>query len=257
MNRPLMNKIVLITGASSGIGEACALHCAKEGANIILAARRIEKLEKLSKRIEEEFQVHCYVMKLDVTHLKTVDESIQHLPQEWKKIEILINNAGLALGLETFQAGKHEDWDRMIDTNIKGLLYVTRAVLPDMIVRQQGHIVNIGSISGHETYSGGVVYCLTKHAVTAMSEGLRKDLLGTPIRVSLISPGMVKTEFSKVRFKEDETRAEKVYEGLTPLYAEDIAEAVVFCITRKPHINIKEIFILPTDQASTTMVHRK
>lgn len=257
MSKKLTNKVVFITGASSGIGEACAIQCAEEGAHVILAARRIEKLQKLAERLKNEFKVQTLVLALDVRNRLSVEKNIQNLPEPWKEIDILINNAGLALELDPLAKNTLEDCDIMIDTNIKGLLYMTKALLPEMLSRNEGHIVNIASLAGHETYPGGTVYCATKHAVIALSEGLRKDLFGTKIRVSLVSPGAVKTELSQVRFKGDEAKAEKVYQGYTPLTADDIAESILFCITRKPHININEIIILPTDQASVTMIHKK
>lgn len=256
MEKQLQDQTILISGASSGIGEACAYHCAKAGANLILAARRLEKMNQLAKRIRDEYQVNVHILKLDVRNHASIQTTIQNLPPEWKKIDALINNAGLAMGFDPLYEMPIDDFDAVIDTNIKGLFYLTRAVVPAMIARNKGHIINLGSISGHETYAGGVAYCATKHAVTALTQGLKKDLLGTTIRVSLISPGMVETEFSEVRFKNDVSRAKAVYEGMTPLSAKDIAECVVFSLTRPAHVNISEILVFPVDQASTTMIHR-
>jgi len=253
----LKDKTILITGATSGIGKACALLCAEKGANLILVARRSKQLETLANHIINKLNSSIHLLKLDIRNRTEVDKKIQELPETWKKIDILVNNAGLALGKDRLDQASMQDCIDMIDTNFKGLLYVTKAILPGMINHNHGHIINIGSISSHETYSGGIIYCATKHAIAALSNGLKKDLLGTAIRVSLISPGMVKTEFSNVRFKGNIKKAEAIYEGMTPLSAEDVAETIVFCVTRPPHVNISEILILPTDQASTTMIHRR
>ncbi len=253
----LKNKIVCITGASSGIGEACAIACAIEGAHLILVARRFEKLEALAHTLGHQYTVRVKIISLDVRDSKGINKAFSDLPTEWKNIDVLINNAGLALGRDSLDHTSLEDCDTVIDTNIKGIIYSTKAVLPNMIARNQGHIVNIGSIAGHETYAGGAIYCATKHALGALSRALKKDLLGTAIRVSLISPGMVKTAFSAVRFKGDSEKAEKVYANMTPLTADDIAESIIFCLTRPAHVNISEILILPTDQSGISEVHRK
>ncbi len=253
----LKDKIVCITGASSGIGEASAIACAIEGAHLILIARRLEKLEALARTLNHQYAVRVQIMPLDICDAKALEKAFSTLPPEWKKIDVLINNAGLALGRESLAKTSTEDCDTVIDTNLKGLIYSTKAVLPEMIERNQGHIVNIGSISGHETYAGGSVYCATKHAVLGLTTALKKDLLGTAIRVSLISPGVVKTEFNDVRFKGDHEKAEKVYAHMTPLSAMDIAESIVFCLTRPAHVNISEILILPSDQPGISEVHRK
>ena len=245
----LNNKVVFITGASSGIGAACAKAFAEKGAKLLLCSRNPEKITSY------EAEVHTF--KCDVRHKIEVNNAIETLPEEWKRIDFLINNAGLAAGLDNVHEANIQDWEDMIDTNIKGLLYVTRKILPDMVKRNAGHIINIGSISGHEIYPKGAVYCATKHAVDVLSRGLRMDLLGTKIRVSSVDPGMVETNFSNVRFKNDTKRAKAVYDGMTPLTPEDIADAVLYCATRPPHVNINDMIIMPTDQACATMVSRK
>ncbi|MDY7002561.1 MAG: SDR family oxidoreductase [Cyanobacteriota bacterium] len=250
------NKIVLITGASSGIGESCANVFAQAGANLILAARRQEKLEKLADELTKKFQCKTYLLKLDVRDRSSVESAINSLPDSWKSIEILINNAGLSRGLEKLHVGDFNDWEEMIDTNVKGLLYMTRYVVPGMVNRGEGHVVNIGSIAGRGAYPGGNVYCASKAAVRAISEGLKQDLLGTPVRVTEIQPGLVETEFSDVRFHGDTEKAKNVYKDLTPLTGDDIADLVFFCVTRSPHVNISELLVVPTDQANATMVHR-
>lgn len=252
----LKNKIVLITGASSGIGAACAHAFAQQGAKIILTARRKNELQALAVKLQTLHNVETLCLPLDVTKKDLVHETLQHIPTQWQPIDILINNAGLALGLDKIQDGDINDWDTMIDTNLKGLLYITKTILPMMVKRKQGHIINIGSISGHDVYSGGVIYCATKFAVNAITKGLKKDLLGTKVRVSSVDPGIVETDFSKVRFKGDEKRATKVYQGFNPLIPEDIADAVIYCATRPAHINIREMIVMPTDQASVEMVDR-
>jgi len=253
----LKDKVVFVTGASSGIGEATAQAFAGLGARILMCARRAERLEKLAQALESEHKAAAHYFRLDVRDQAAVDRAIAGLPSEWRAIDVLVNNAGLSRGLDKLPNGLVDDWEEMIDTNVKGLLYVSRAVLPGMIERGRGHIINIGSIAGHELYPGGNVYCATKFAVRALSKGLRLDLSGTPIRVSEVAPGMVETEFSIVRFHGDAERAGKVYQGLTPLGPDDIAEAVVWCATRPLHVNVSEVVIMPTAQASTTLVHRK
>ncbi len=253
----LENAIVLITGASSGIGAACATLFARAGARLILAARRQDRLQELALDLQQAYGTQSYLLALDVRDGSEVQRALRSLPPPWAAIDILINNAGLSRGLDKLHTGVLQDWEEMIDTNLKGLLYVTRAVLPGMVERGRGHVVNIGSIAGRQTYPGGNVYCASKAAVRAISEGLKLDLLGTPIRVTEIQPGLVETEFSEVRFHGDQARAAAVYQGLTPLTAMDVAEVVVFAVTRPPHVNISEVLLLPTDQASTTLVHRR
>ncbi len=251
----MQGKIVFITGASSGIGAACAHTFAQAGARLILAARRLEGLEKLAAQLPTTTDV--YLIKLDVRDRSAVTQEIANLPSEWAEVEILINNAGLARGLELFPDAEVNDWEEMIDTNIKGLLYMTRYIIPGMLDRGRGHIINIGSIAGHAAYPKGSVYCGTKAAVKLISEGLKQDLIGTPIRVSSVDPGLVETEFSIVRFHGDEAKANKVYEGLTPLSAMDVADVILFCATRPAHVNINDVVLMPVDQSSATLVYRR
>jgi serine 3-dehydrogenase len=253
----LENKVVFITGASSGIGRSCARAFAQQGARLILAARRHERLEELAVELNRKLGEDIFFLVFDVRDQGAVERAVTELPTGWSDIEVLVNNAGLSRGLDKLHEGKLEDWEEMIDTNIKGLLYISRAVIPGMVKKGQGHIINIGSIAGYEVYPGGNVYCATKFAVRALSRGLRLDLSGTNIRVSEVAPGMVETEFSLVRFRGDKERAGKVYQGLTPLSPDDIADAVVYCATRPPHVNISQIMVMPTAQASATLVHRK
>ncbi|WP_414583132.1 SDR family oxidoreductase [Scytonema sp. PCC 10023] len=252
----LQNQIVLITGASSGIGAACAKVFANAGAKLILAARRLERLQELVETLHTT-SLQFHLLQLDVSDRSAVESAISTLPPAWSEIDILINNAGLSRGLDKLHEGDIQDWEEMIDTNIKGLLYLTRYVVPGMVKRDRGHIVNIGSIAGHQTYPNGNVYCGTKAAVRAISEGLKQDLLGTPIRVSSVDPGMVETEFSEVRFHGDSDRAKKVYQGVTPLTADDVADVIFFCVTRPSHVNINEVVLMPVDQASATLVNRR
>ncbi len=253
----LKNKIIFITGASSGIGTACAKQFASMGAKLLLCARRLDLLNKLKTQLQSEHGVEVYTFSMDVQQSVQVTETLKTLPDEWQHVDVLINNAGLAAGLDPIQDGNLQDWEDMINTNIKGLLYVTRGILPQMVERNVGHIINIGSIAGHQVYPKGAVYCATKQAVNALSHGLRMDLLGTKIRVSTVDPGAVETNFSAVRFKGDTKRAAAVYEGMEPLRPDDVADAVVYCATRPLHVNISEIIIMPTDQASATMMSRK
>jgi serine 3-dehydrogenase len=264
--------VVLVTGASSGIGAACGRAFAGAGAHVILAGRRTERIEAAAGQLRAEFGVETLPITLDVTQrdqvfavlgnpstilrLRSGCSSGQALPARWAAIDVLVNNAGLSRGLDKLQEGQLRDWEEMIDTNLKGLLYVTRAVLPGMIARGRGHVINLGSIAGREAYPGGNVYCATKSAVAMLTRGLRIDLLGTPIRVTCIEPGMVETEFSVVRFHGDRERAARVYQGLQPLTAEEIADAILYCATRPPHVNVQDMLITPTAQASATMAHR-
>lgn len=253
----LKDSVVFITGASSGIGASCAKQFAQQGVKLLLAARRVNRVNALADLLKKEWRIPVHVFGLDVRNQEEVERVLQSLPEEWKSIDVLVNNAGLSRGLNKLQEGTIADWDEMIDTNVKGLLYVTRAILPGMISRGRGHIINIGSIAGHSVYPAGNVYCASKYAVKALSEGLKMDLLGTPIRVSSIDPGLVETEFSLVRFHGDSERAKKVYEGLQPLTPDDIADAVIYCATRPPHVNINEVVVMPVAQASVTLVHRQ
>ncbi len=253
----LKGKTVFITGASSGIGEATAHAFAAEGARLLLAARRLDRLNAMQPELLEKgaTAVHCFA--LDVRDNAQVEKQLNALPAEWKAIDVLINNAGLSRGLEKVHEGKIQDWEEMIDTNIKGLLYVTRAVVPEMVSRGSGHIVNLGSTAGHLTYPGGAVYCGTKAAEQSINDGLRQDLLGTPVRVTSIDPGMVETEFSEVRFHGDKERAAKVYQGLTPLTPADVADAIVWAVSRPAHVNIARILMTSIDQANSLLFNRR
>ncbi len=253
----LSKKITFITGASSGIGKACAERFSGEGSNLILAARRNDRLKRLSETLKKKYRVKVYTLKLDVRNLDEVKAAVASLPVEWKKIDILINNAGLARGFSKVYEGDTEQWDEMIDTNVKGLLYVTRQVLPFMVKRKKGHIINVGSTAGHEVYANGNVYCATKFAEKALTQSTRVDVLDKNIKVSSVDPGMVLTEFSDVRFSGDNSRAKKVYAGLKPLKPEDVAESILFCATRPAHVNINEVILTPIAQASSTQVYRK
>jgi len=252
-----MKKIALITGATSGIGEATAFLLAKNDFDIIITGRRKDLLEKVSYKLEVETTAKVHVLCFDIRKYSEVHEAVLSIPDTWRKIDVLVNNAGLAAGLDPIQEGNLEDWEQMIDTNIKGLLYMTREITPWLIEKGSGHIVNIGSIAGKDIYPKGNVYCATKSAVDALTKGMRMDLVKHNIKVTCIAPGMVETEFSMVRFKGDSAKAAKVYEGVTPLYAEDIAQVILFAVTRPPHVNIDEMLIMPTAQASTTIINRK
>jgi len=255
--RKIENKTVFITGASAGIGKACAMAFAEEGADLLLAARRVEKLIELAEELIGKHKIKLKTIKLDVRNRSEVKDTLTSLDDEWKNIDILINNAGLARGFNKIYEGKIDDWEEMIDTNIKGLLYVTRQVLPKMVEQQRGHIINIGSVAGHETYPSGNVYAATKFAVDALTKSIRMDVLNKNIKVSTVDPGLVETEFSVIRFSGDEEKASNVYKGIDPLTADDIADAVLYCATRAEHVNINEIILTPLAQASPTMVHRK
>lgn len=250
-------QLVFITGASSGIGRACAHAFARLGTNLLLCARRGERLAGVQQELtisHPDTKIHAF--ELDVRDREAVIETLNALPEEWKKIDILINNAGLSRGLDKLHEGNIDDWEEMLDTNLKGLLYVTRTVVPWMVRRNTGHIINIGSIAGHEVYPRGNVYCASKFAVDAITKGLRLDLVDTPLRVTTIDPGLVETEFSEVRFHGDKARAEAVYKGFQPLSADDIADSVIWSATRPAHVQIAEIIIFPTAQASAAVVHR-
>ena len=249
----LENKIILITGASAGIGRATAIKCAEQGAKLILCARRIEKLQELSKQLQTE----THLIELDVQKRDSVEKAIASLPKEWQAIDILVNNAGLGRGLEKLHLGNIDGWEEMINTNIKGLLYMSRSIIPGMLERNSGHIINIGSIAGHEVYPNGNVYCATKHAVDALTKGMRLDLVDTPLRVSTVDPGLVETEFSDVRFYGDKERAKTVYQGYKALEPGDIADAVTWIASRPSHVQIAEVIILPTDQASAMVTYKR
>ncbi len=252
-----MNKIVLITGATSGIGEATALLLAQHKFDLILTGRRSEKLENLKEKIESESDIRVLTLNFDIRNRQETTNAIETLPAEWENIDILINNAGLAAGLSAIDEGNIDDWEQMIDTNIKGLLYISRAISADMAKRGEGHIINISSIAGKETYPSGNVYCATKHAVESLTKGMRLDLLQHGIKVTSVAPGAVNTEFSLVRFKGDKERADKVYEGFMPLYAEDIAETILFVVSRPAHVNIDNILVMPAAQAFSRDFNRK
>ncbi|HEY0031612.1 MAG TPA: SDR family NAD(P)-dependent oxidoreductase [Bacteroidia bacterium] len=253
----MSQKIAFITGATAGIGKATAELFAKNGYNIIITGRRKERLDEFSAHLKSTYKVDVLSLNFDVRNLKQVEAAISSIPDNWKKINLLLNNAGLAAGLNTIQQGHIDDWERMIDTNIKGLLYMTRNIAPIMVTNGFGHIVNIGSIAGKEVYANGNVYCATKHAVDALNKGMRIDLLPHNIKVTAINPGMVETEFSVVRFNGDEERAKNVYKGLQPLLPEDIAETVYWVASRPSHVNINDIIIMPTVQANSTTAIRK
>lgn len=252
-----MNTTVCVTGATAGIGKATAVLLAKHNYDLILTGRRQNLLDGIKKEITMQYNVRVLCLAFDVRNNKEVQNAISGLSDEWNTIDILINNAGLAAGLTPINEGVLDDWERMIDTNIKGLLYITRAISPMMVKRERGHIINISSISGKELYENGNVYCGTKHAVEGITKGMRIDLMKHNIKVSTISPGMVNTEFSTVRFHGDKKRADKVYENWIPLYAEDVAEAILFAITRPPHVNVNDILIMPTDQANAVYINKK
>lgn len=248
-----MKKTVLITGATSGIGEACAQIFAKNGYRLILVARRSERLKTLTEVLDTE----VFPLTVDVQDKVEVAEKLGNLPPEWQNIDILVNNAGLAVGLSTLQNGEIDDWERMIDTNVKGLLYVTRTIAPLMIARNSGHIFNISSVAGKEVYPNGNVYCASKHAVEALSKSMRIDMLPYNIKVTNVAPGMVETEFSVVRFKGDIEKADKVYQGLQPLMAEDVADVVYYAATRPAHVCLNDILLMPTAQATAAVVKRE
>ena len=252
-----MNKTVLITGASSGIGEGCARKFASQGARLILNSRSADKLEAIAEELKENYNTECLVLPFDVCDSKAAAEALSSLPDEWQSIDILINNAGLAIGVDKEHEGNIEEWEIMIDTNIKALLSMTRLVVPGMVERGCGHIINIGSIAGDAAYPGGSVYCATKAAVKALSDGLRIDLVDTPLRVTNIKPGLVETNFSVVRFRGDKERADNVYKGIKPLTGEDIAEVAYFAASAPEHMQVAEILVMPTYQATGTIVSKK
>lgn len=248
---------VFITGASSGIGEACARAFAAAGFNLVLAARREDRLQGLARELREAHGIQVDAFSLDVRSRKAIESLISTHPLIFDRVRVLINNAGLAKGKEPIQTENPEDWDVILDTNVKGLLYVTRALLPGFIASGDGHVVNIGSVAGHWTYPGGAVYAASKFAVRALNESMRLDLSGTGVRVTSISPGMVESEFSLVRFGGDAEKAKAVYQGMRPLTPADIAETVLWCVQRPKHVNIQDVVIYPTDQASVTVVKRR
>ena len=253
----LKGKIAFITGASAGIGKATAVKFAEEGADLIISARRIEKINEFADELQKNFNVKVYAVKLDVRNKDEVKSVVASLPEEWKEIDILVNNAGLSRGVNQLHEEDYEGIDEMIDTNVKGALNIIREVVPLMVKREKGHIINLGSTAGHEAYSGGGVYCATKHAINAITKSLRLDLLGKNIKVSSVDPGMVETDFSRVRFYGDEERAKKVYQGITPLYADDIAETILYMATRSANVNLAQVIMMPVNQGNAYFFHRE
>ncbi len=251
------NKIAFITGASSGIGMAIAKRFAREGINLILNARRLDRLEKLKLELESENQIKIVLCPFDIRHKSEIEKAISEIPDDWKDIYYLINNAGLASGLGNLHEGDVEDWEKMIDTNVKGLLYISRIILPGMVERKMGHVVNISSIAGKEVYANGNVYCASKFAVDALSRGMRIELSPHNVKVTSINPGAVETEFSIVRFHGDKERADKVYDGFDNLLAEDIADAAYYAISRPQRMNINEMIVMPTAQPVATIINRR
>lgn len=251
-----MSKIALITGATSGIGQATAVKLSQEGFNLIITGRREERLIELKEKLEQN-NINVLPLSFDVRNREEVEEALQNLPEEWQNIDVLVNNAGLAVGFGSIQEGETDDWDRMVDTNVKGLLYVSHMIIPGMIERNKGHIINLGSIASKDIYPGGNVYCGTKHAVDAITKGMRIDLLPHNIKVSLICPGAVETEFSLVRFHGDAERAKRVYDGYENLVADDIAECIWFMVSRPPHVNVDDMLVMPTAQATGAIFHKE
>ena len=253
----LENKIVLVTGASSGIGRATAIAFAREGARVLLCARRLDRLRELQQTLQSAGAPSVHLFQLDVQRRADVDSAFANLPAEWSEIDILVNNAGLSRGLSKVYEDDPQNWEEMIDTNVKGLLYVTRNVVPGMVARSRGHVISLGSTAGHMTYANGAVYCASKAAERAISEGLKLDLMGTPVRVTSIDPGMVETDFSAVRFRGDENKAAKVYQNITPLQPEDVADAIVWAASRPAHVNIHTMLMTSIDQANSMVLNRR
>lgn len=252
-----MKKIALITGATSGIGKATAERLAENGFDIIITGRRKEKLQELEDVLKKEYNADVLSLEFDVRNYAEVEKYLGSLPERWKRVDVLVNNAGLAVGLNSIQEGVVDDWERMIDTNVKGLLYVTRIISPGMVERRSGHIINIGSIASREVYANGGVYCATKHAVKALSQGMRLDMVGYGVKVTLVCPGAVETEFSLVRFKGDQTRADKVYDGFVPLTAEDVADAIYYAVSAPDHVDVQDVLLMAKAQASATVFHKE
>ncbi|MBS0350611.1 MAG: SDR family NAD(P)-dependent oxidoreductase [Proteobacteria bacterium] len=250
-------KKVLITGATSGIGKACAERFAKEGAHLILCGRNQQRLHSLEQHLSKTCYTKILPLIFDITDPKAVEETISNLPVDWRDIDILINNAGMALGYDKLYQGNVHAWDQVIDTNLKGVIYMTRYVAAGMVQRQRGHIINIGSISSRQTYSGGSVYCATKFAVRGLTDTLRMDLHGSSIKVTLIDPGMVKTDFFDVRLQGDQAKVDALFQGLNPLQPEDVADVIVYCASLPAHVCIQELTLMPTDQTTGTMVYRR
>jgi NADP-dependent 3-hydroxy acid dehydrogenase YdfG len=253
----LNDQIVFVTGASSGIGAATAMEFARHGARLLLCARRLDKLQAMDAALRDAGAPDVYSFALDVQGRTDVAKALEALPEAWKAIDVLVNNAGLSRGLNKLHEDDIQNWEEMLDTNVKGLLYVTRAIVPGMVARNHGHVVNLGSIAGHAAYPGGAVYCASKAAERFITDGLRIDLNGTAVRVTTIDPGMVETEFSQVRFRGDTERAAKTYQNIDPLTAEDIADAIVWSVTRPAHVSIQSMVLTPTAQASAYVMSRK
>lgn len=256
-NSDSMNRTAIITGASAGIGRAVAGLLARNGFDVVITGRRSAQLEKLEEEIRAKTNADVLSLAFDIRDRQAVENAVEKLKGKWENVNVLVNNAGLAAGLSHIHEGSVEDWEQMIDTNIKGLLYITRLITPGMVERGSGHIINLGSIAGKEAYENGNVYNATKFAVDGLTRAMRIDLVEHCIKVTSVNPGAAETEFSMVRFKGDQERANKVYEGFTPLYAEDIAEAILFAVTRPPHVNIEDLTIMATAQASATRIARK
>jgi 3-hydroxy acid dehydrogenase/malonic semialdehyde reductase len=250
-------KTVFITGASSGIGRATAIAFAREGARLLVCARRLEPLEELRQALTAAGAPAVHLFELDVQKRAEVEAAITNLPADWKDIDVLVNNAGLSRGLAKVYEDDTQNWEEMIDTNVKGLLYVTRSVVPGMVARGRGHVINLGSTAAYITYANGAVYCATKAAEKSISEGLKIDLMGTAVRVTSVDPGMVETDFSKVRFRGDEERAAKVYQNITPLQPEDVADAILWAASRPAHVNIHNVVMTTIDQANSTVFNRR
>jgi len=252
----LTGRVALVTGASAGIGEACGRALAQAGADVVLAARRRDRVEELARELEGAHGVRALALALDVRDRRGVEAALGALPAPFAAVDILVNNAGLGRGMDKLYQGDPAEWDEVLDTNVKGLLYVTRCLVPGMVERGRGHVVNLGSVAGREVYPGGNVYCASKFAVKALTRALKMDLLGTPVRVTTVDPGMVETEFSVVRFRGDRERAAKVYENLEALQPEDIADAVLWAVTRPARVDVTEIVVMPTAQSSAMLNHR-
>jgi len=252
-----MKQIAFVTGATSGIGKATALKLAGLNHDLIITGRRADRLKELKQLLENQHAIKVLCLNFDIRNTDETENAINTMDAEWKNIDILVNNAGLAAGADPIQSGLWSDWEQMIDTNIKGLLYLSKLIIPFMIQRKKGHIINISSIAGKEVYAGGNVYCASKHAVEAITKGMRIDLLKHGIKVTSVAPGMVETEFSIVRYHGDKEKANNVYKGLTPLFANDIADTIEFVVTRPPHVNINEILVMPTAQATAVYNHRE